>query len=872
MFYILCIIPNTIYATESEKQDSIKYIKTGDGVTVKTKHTIQQGFVNSFEQLLAGKIAGVQVIGNSGSPTSGNTILIRGGGSTFGDNKPLIILDGMPLDTKSICGNLYNFNSLINPNDVESISILRDAAETSIYGPSASNGVILITTRKPENGKLKINFVTTNAIQTPTAASQILTSNQFRDLINNQGTTLQKNLLGLQSTDWNKTIFQTAPATDNYLSVSGEPIKNIPFTASVGYLNQDGTLKTDNTNRLTTNLNIRPSFFNNYLQLGIQVMGSVNNNRFANTNAIYHAQRFNPTYAVFSDQSIYGGFTEYPVLEGSVPSNIINPLGILNQNKYTSQVNRLITNFSIQYRLHFFPDLSIKLQSGSDQANGKGLNTLSANSIWRANRATDDIETYYQNSSRNYFNASLEYKKRITGLNCDIDALIGYESISSKDSIHYESIYQIKNENPNTNTTMFWSEAPPEVGSYGKVLFNFDSHYWLTASIRHQANPMFSTENRWVLLPSYSIGWNLLGNKALRSEKAISYLKVIANYGVTADDVLYNTAYNQLATTNFKQYAFNKINGYNPDLNWATTKMYNIELNFGFLGNVIDGTIDFYTSRTNNLLNVIQTINYGQGNSSYAANVGTSQKQGLELSLRARPLMTANVEWTVNMNFDCRKSKLVDFGNTGLTSLFQYDQWNTPFKITSTGYEPGMFYVYQQIYDNKGKPIEGLYVDQNTDGKIDVNDRIRYHSANPQLLLNFGTDFNYKKWTAGCQFRASFGNYVYNMTNAYYANWSSVTAYGFNIPTNYLYTGFQKNQESSSYYVENASFLKMDNIYVSYDFGKVMKDINCRLTVGVQNVITLSSYSGSDPEVLGGVDYGFYSRPRIFSIKLNLDI
>jgi len=867
MFYILCIIPNTIHATESEKQDSIKYVKTWNGEIDKTKHTIQQGFVNSFEQLLAGKMAGVQVIGNSGSPTSGNTILIRDGGSIFGDNRPLIMLDGMPLDAKGICGNLYNFNSLINPNDVESITILRDAAGTSIYGSSASNGVILITTKKPEPGKLKINFVTTNAIQTPTAASQILTSDQFRNLINVQGTTQQKNLLGLQSTDWNKTIFKTALATDNYLSISGEPIKNIPFTASVGYLNQDGTLKTDNTNRLTTNLNIRPSFFNDYLQLGIQIMGTVNNNRFANTNAINYAQRFNPTYAVFSNQSIYGGFTEFPVLEGSSPLSICNPLGILKQDKYTSQVNRLITNFSIRYRLHFFPDLTIKLQSGSDQAIGKGLNTLSANSIWRVNRTTDDIETYYQNRSRNYFNASLGYKKRITHLNCDIDALIGYESISNKDSTHYDYTYQIKNENPNTNTTTFWNEGSTDVGSYGKILFNFDSHYWLSASIRHQANSIFSIENRWVLLPTYSIGWNLLGNEALRWNKAISYLKIIANYGVTANDDLNSSILDQISTTNYKQYTLDNVNNYNHNSNWAITKMYNIELNFGLFGNLFDGTIDFYTSKTNSLLNGLQ-----QGSLFYPTNVCNSQKQGLELSLRARPLMTANFEWTVNMSFDYRESKILDFRYFEQTSLFQYVQWYTPLKITSAGYEPGMFYVYQQIYDSKRKPIEGLYVDQNADGQIDGNDRIRYHSANPQMLLNFGTDIVYKKWTAGCQFRASFGNYVYNMTNAYYANWSSVTAYGFNIPTNYLYTGFQKNQESSSYYVENASFLKMDNIYVGYDFGKVMKDINWRLTVGVQNVITLTSYSGSDPEVLGGVDYGFYPRPRIFSIKLNLDI
>lgn len=295
--------------------------------------------------------------------------------------------------------------------------------------------------------------------------------------------------------------------------------------------------------------------------------------------------------------------------------------------------------------------------------------------------------------------------------------------------------------------------------------------------------------------------------------------------------------------------------------------MYNIELNFGLFGNVFDGTIDFYTSKTNGILYNIQEYNYF-----YLGNLCNSQKQGLELSLRARPLRTANFEWTVNLNFDYRQSKVLDMLPSNQLSVFQWVQSN-PIKITSAGYEPGMFYVYQQIYDSKGKPIEGLYVDQNADGKIDMNDRIPYHSANPSMLLNFGTDIVYKKWSAGCQFRASIGNYMYNMLNAYNANWNLVTTAGNNIPTNYLYTGFQKSQESSSYYVEDASFLKMDNIYVGYDFGEVIKNTNLRCTVGVQNVLTITNYSGSDPEVLGGIDNGrFYPRPRIFTIKLNLDI
>ncbi|MBV5280991.1 MAG: SusC/RagA family TonB-linked outer membrane protein [Paludibacter sp.] len=842
LIYVCISILHPIAASASEPQKTDS-IRTNDPTEKTISFEKYNGLVTSFEQLITGKVPGVQVISNNGSPTSGNSIRVRGGGSVSGNNDPLIVLDGMPLDTKGIQGNRYNFNSLINPNDIETITILKDAYQTSVYG-TGSNGVILINTKKPQPGKLKINFSTTNALQTPSAHSKVLTAEQYRNFINTQGSTEQKALLGLESTDWDKVIYQTAFATDNHISISAEPIKNVPITASIGYLNQDGILKTDNTNRLTANLNVRPSFFNNYLQLGIHLMGTANNNRFADTEAISSAQKFNPTLAVFSKNSNYSGFNE--------PYNgfLLNPLGILKQRKNTSNVTRRLTDIDIRYRLHFLPDITASLHFGSDVSTGDGSEIK-----------LGFITSYFEHHSRGYLNANLNYKKFIPVMKCSLLAVVGYESITNKDSV-YSGFTNGDDLRGYSYTT---HEGPNQTSSYGMIRLDFDSKYWLSGSLRREGSVIFGSDIRSIILPAYSIGYNLLGNENLRWNKAINYLQLIAGYGMTYqsgrisnNELGYYTGYSQ-----YKQPTDIFYYG------WETSKMYNLEIKFGLLKNRINTSVNYYISNTNISVPTMLIVTTSQSN---IINTGNSSKHGIEFSVNATPISTKNLHWTINLNFDYTKTKWLDFGTSGNQSSELISLFEDRIKITQAGYQPKMFFVMKQIYDTSGKPLEGLYEDINGDAQINWSDQIRFHSYAPDMLFNFGTQINYKKWSAGCLFRASIGNYVYNAINAYNEHAADLNAnIIFNKPSDYLHTGFKAVQSQSSYFVENASFLKLDNVTLGYNVGEIAKGVNLKVGATVQNVFTMTKYKGVDPEISNGIDYGLYPRPRVFSMTVNLD-
>lgn len=832
--------PIAASATGLQKTDSIR---TNDPTAEIISFDKYNGLVTSFEQLITGKIPGVQIMSNNGSPTGGNSIRIRGGGTVFGNSDPLIVLDGMPLDTKGIQGNRYNFNSLINPNDIETITILKDAYQTSVYGINGSNGVILINTKKPLPGKLKINFSTTNALQTPSSHSKVLTADQYRNFINTQGSTEQKALLGLESTDWDKVIYQTAFATDNHISISAEPVKNVPITASIGYLNQDGILKTDNTNRLSANINIRPSFFNNYLQLGIHLMGTANNNRFADTEAISSAQIFNPTLAVFSKNSNYGVFNE--------PYNgfLLNPLGILKQRKNTSNVTRRLTDIDIRYRLHFLPDLTASLHFGSDVSTGDGSEIK-----------TNITTSYFEHHSRSYLNANLNYKKFIPVMKCSLLAVVGYESITNKDSVHLDYTHGVAHGVQGYTTTV-----GPNLTSYGMIRLDFDSKYWLSGSLRREGSSIFGI--RSIVLPAYNIGYNLLGNENLNWNKAINYLQLIAGYGMTYQSGRISN--NELGNeTRYSQYS-QPTDIIENISEWETSKMYNLEIKLGLLNNRINTSINYYISNTKIS---IPTMLIGTTSQSIIKNIGNSSKHGIEFSVNATPISTKNLQWTVNLNFDYSKTKWVDFGTSGNQSSEQGSLFEDRIKMTQAGYQPKMFFVMQQIYDTNGKPIEGLYEDINGDAQINWSDQIRFHSYAPDMLFNFGTQINYKKWSAGCLFRASIGNYVYNAFNAYNEHAADLNAnLIFNKPSDYLHTGFKSDQSQSSYFVENASFLKLDNVTLGYNVGEIAKGVNLKVGATVQNVFTMTKYKGVDPEISNGIDYGLYPRPRVFSMTVNLD-
>ncbi len=857
---------------------------TGSVSSVSSKD-FNNGLVSSPEQLINGKVAGVQIMSSSGSPTAGSTIRIRGGASLNASNDPLIVLDGIPLEIGGISGNDGNFLSLINPADIESMTVLKDASSTAIYGSRASNGVIIITTKKGQNNKLSVSVNSTQSVQWKTRLADMLSTDDFINVVNAQGEGYTS-LLGTSRTDWNSQIYTPAFGTDNLVSLNGRISKHVPIRASLGYYNQDGILKSDNAQRTTANLSINPSFFEDYLKLGFNVKGAYNKNHFAPTTAIWNAATFNPTLPVYSGSDEFGGYTEISTGGKPNPEAVKNPLGLINQTDAQSEVYRVIANGELDYRMHFLPDLKLHMAYGYDFAQGSGYTSIPETAA-----SNYDQKGYYApyGPARKYnslFTTYLNYSTSIDKIR--IDATAGYDTQYWKSTTSAGDIYNAAGES--LNGAYKASDYRHSLMSYyGRVNLSYDSRYLITATVRRDGTSRFSPSTRWGTFPSVALAWNLTEEEFLRDSQVLSNLKLRASYGVTGQqdgigDYNYLPVYYS-GTTNSQYIGSNGtfINTWLPsayvsDLKWETTTSWNYGFDFGFLSDRITGSLDYYTRKTRDLLATVPTAAGTNFAKTITTNVGNMESSGIEASLNLIPVQTKDLTWTLGANLTWQNVKitnltLVDNGNVtqtlvGPTIDGKYVQ------VMTEGQAPYSFFVYKQLYDEDGSPIEGAYADLNNDGVITIDDRYCYHSPAADLLLGFNTSLTWKALTVSAAFRASIGNYVYN---AMAVNTGALETMKYSAPqlnnlhSSYLQTGFQTRQFYSDYYVENASFLKMDNLSVSYNFGKINKVCGLRVSALLQNVFTLTKYSGVDPEVPNGFDSSFYPRPRIFSLSLGLD-
>lgn len=846
------------------------------------------GLISSPEQLINGKVSGVQIMSNSGSPTAGSTIRIRGGASLNASNDPLIVLDGVPLETGGISGNTGNFLSLINPNDIESMTILKDASSTAIYGSRASNGVIIITTKKGNSEKMKINFSTTNSVQTRTQLADMLSRNEFVNVISNHGNAAQTALLGDARTDWNDQIYHTAFGTDNNLSLSGRLAKNFPIRISVGYYNQSGLLKTDNAERITGSISLAPSFFNDYLKINLNAKGSLNNNRFANSGAIWAASTFNPTLPVYSGNNNFGGYNEALDNTGApVNAAVLNPLGMIKQNHSTSKVKRIVGNADVDYKMHFLPELKLHATVGLDYAEGKGAVYVPSSAMEYYTTNGRDYTYGPQKNINRLLTAYLNYNKYVDSWKSSIDATVGY------DYQYWKSTSPAYSELNTLGDVQSTSAATDQrhvlLSYYARLNYTFDSRYMLTATVRRDGTSRFNEDNRWGTFPSVALGWRVTEESFLKDNPVLSNLKLRASYGVTGQqDGIGN--YNYLPVYTYSQdgaqvrfgnqwYYSYRPEAYVSNLKWETTTSWNAGFDFGFLKDRLTGSFDFYTRQTKDLLATVPSAAGTNFDKTILTNVGNVDSHGIEFSLNATPIQTEDWNWDISYNMTWQKMKvknlsLVEGSNTTNTlvgpSIDSYQ-----FQVLSEGYEPYMFYVYHQLYDpNTGKPIEGAYADLNSDGTINSSDLYRYHSPSPDFIFGLSTSLRYKKWTLGMSFRANVGNYVYNGMAMNTGAWSTVSYNSYqlnNLNRSYLKTGFQNRQYLSDYYVENASFLKMDNLTLGYNFGRINKWCSLNISAMIQNVFCITQYSGVDPEVPNGMDVSFYPRPRTFSLSLGLD-
>ena len=785
---------------------------TGAVIAITAKD-FNKGTITTPEQLIAGKVAGVQVTSNGGAPGSGSTIRIRGGASLNASNSPLIVIDGVPVDNGGISGSA-NPLALINPNDIESFNILKDASATAIYGSRASNGVIIITTKKGKPGKMRFNFSTQYSLATLPKKADVLTPAEFRAFVNSHGTPAQIALMGNASTNWQDEIYDNAGTTDNNLSVSGT-YKTMPYRVSIGFLSQDGILRTGNLKRKSAAINLNPRLFNEHLKIDLNLKGSINNSRFADQGAIGTAVRFDPTQPVRTGSKRYGGYFEW--LDPSSTTGLrdlapFNPVGLLEQRSDESDSKRSIGNIQFDYKLHFFPDLRLNLNLGYDVSTGEGTVFIPDSAASSYKRSPDAKHggvnnRYLQKKSNTVLEAYLNYVKDIKSINSRIDVMAGYSYQDFLTNVHNadRSANGVLYQKPDGSLdTAFIANAPRWIHTmtatdgflvsfpvfpfdnprnrlisfFGRFNYSLKGKYLVTGTIRRDGSSRFSEENRWGWFPSGAFAWRIKEENFLKNVNVLSDLKFRLGYGVTGQqDGIGNYDYlpryslaNSRAQYQFGDtyYTMYRPDGYNPNLKWEQTATYNAALDYGFLNGRITGSIDFYIKKTVDLLSVIDQPAGTNFSNKILANIGNMENRGVEFTINAQPVRNKDLTWDVGFNLTYNKNEITKLtftndpnfpGNLvggiagGVGSTIQ---------IHTVGYPKSSFYVYQQIYDKNGKPIEGLFEDRNRDGLINVDDLYRYKAPDPDVFLGAYSNVNWKKWSAGFSLRGSFGNYMYN--------------------------------------------------------------------------------------------------------------
>ena len=836
------------------------------------------------DQLIQGKIAGVQMTSASGAPGEGQTIRIRGNGSLSLTSNPLIVIDGVPMNDGGVGGSRSIFNS-INPEDIESMTVLKDASSTAIFGSRAANGVIMITTKKGKaNQDLKISFNTSIALQDVNDYVDVMNANQFRQTVKGLNNPAAEALLGNADTNWQKEIYQTAPMSNSTLVLSGA-YKTLPYRVSVGHSYADGILRTDNFKRTNAKISLNPTFFDKSLKLELNANGTYMQNRFANKDAIGAAVEYDPTQSVFGGLAKYGGYHAWVNPNNGSRYDLApnNPMAMLKFLDDSSKVYRFIGNAKVDYTLPFFKDITASVNVGIDYSKGEG-DKITDRRMPTSTPDFDGAKTTYTNKATNkLFDAYINYMKDIKETH-NIGLMIGhsYQSFEFDDNSTDYSYFtnpgdnkEVPNINKSRNVLMSF---------FGRANYSYKNRYLLTATLRADASSKLNPDDRWGYFPSVALAWNVSNENFLKDNKTLNELKLRFGYGEVGNvnglgDYLFLTNYTRSQDGASYQLGDSFYQTYRPgvtnkNLRWEVGNTLNAGIDFGLLDNLITGTLDVYRKQTKDLIAETTIDPFTNFKNRVNANVGDMENKGIELGLTVTPIrnIEKNIRWSFNYNIAYNENKITRMPDDQPTGGISGGTGNRV-QLHREGETPYSFFVYQQVYDAQGNPVENAFVDRNGNGKIDEGDRYLYKSPFAPVTMGFGTDLNYKNWDLNITTRANIGNYVYNNTQSRLDQFGEITANsGFlrNIKAN---SNFQRHNDQSwlsDYYLENASFFKLDNITLGYTFPHTDK-MYIRLYGTVQNVLTITKYSGLDPEVYGGIDNNFYPRPQTYLLGLNVN-
>ncbi len=890
---------------------------TGSVSAVKADQ-LNKGIAATPVDLLQGKSAGVVVTSGDGAPGSGATIRIRGGSSLQASNDPLIVIDGLPVSNDGISGTSNPLAS-INPSDIESFTVLKDASATAIYGSRASNGVIMITTKKGQtSGKVPhIDADFTASLSQNAKYVNVLDADGMRHLMGKVFGQEGLAKLGNADTDWQKEIYRLAQTYEGNIAVSGKAGNDkfsLPYRVSLGYLNNGGTLKTSHMSRETISLNLAPTMLDNHLTVNVNGKGMNMDTRFANTGAITQAVQYDPTRPVYDPDGLNGyswwnygktGADQFTVGNCNTMANQ-NPVALLNDKFDESNAKRFLGNVQVDYKIHGLEDLRLNLNIGMDYTYSKGTVDVAPDteqSMHSTNQqANNHASGYHTNYNQKKLDQTLEFYadySHIFAKKHNFEAMAGY----SWQHFHNKSFSETYKADgtPSTDASYYLSNPNTSKGElflvsfFGRLNYSYDNRYLLTVTFRADGTSRFAN-NKWGLFPSVALGWNIKNEGFLKNVDPVSTLKLRLSYGQTGQQDLGNGYYPTLATyyinTNASMYQFGSsapiapitAKGYNADLKWETTTTWNAGIDFGFANDRVSGSINAYKRYTKDLLNYTPVAAGANLTNYLDANIGDLENTGLELEFNAIPVQTREWSWTLGFNAAWNKTKITRLTTDDeredyfgvMTGGISGGTGNT-IQVHQTGQTPNSFFVYQQVYDKSGRPIEGLYVDRNGDGKIDTKDRYCYHKAAPDYTLGFNTQVSWKALTLAMSAHANLGNYVYNnvMSNGDLLTDLSTNSF----INNRYFTAEEHNfanyaQYFSDLYVYDASFLKIDNITLSYCFklaNVLNRDMNLNVFGTVQNVACITDYDGIDPEIFNGIDNNMYPRPRTFilGVKFN---
>lgn len=885
---------------------SVKKNDATGSVTAVKPDELSKGITTNAQDMLTGKVAGVSVISNDGTPGGGAQIRIRGGSSLNASNDPLIVIDGLAIDNNGIKG-MSNGLSMVNPEDIETFTVLKDASATAIYGSRASNGVIIITTKKGKNGQApKVSYNGSVSVSTIQKRYDVLDGDEYRTYAQQIFGDELPASLGTANTDWQDEIFRPAISTDHHVSINGG-LKNLPYRISLGYNYNDGIVKTSNFQRFTASVNLAPSFFDDHLKVNITAKYMNGKNRYADTGAaIGGALSMDPTRPVYGDDSMYDVFGGYyqnaqatsdfsdPNWKYTANKNTAqNPVAALEQKDDRANSNDFVGNVEVDYKFHFLPDLRLHASLGGEYADGTQTTVYSpysfAYNYYGNNTSTSE---YKYNLS---YNVYAQYIKTLGAHTIDVMAggeeqhfhrngfTVGNGWDSYTDEIH-DAVLKEQTAYATRNTL---------VSYFGRLNYSLLDRYLVTFTMRWDGSSRFADGNRWGTFPSLALAWKMKEENFLKDVNFLSDLKLRLGWGITGQqDVTSDFAYMPLyvVSDDYAQYPFgdtyyhtSRANAFNTDLKWEQTTTYNAGLDFGFLNGRITGNVDGYYRETNDLLNSVKIPVGTNFNAQMLQNIGSLKNYGVEFAFNVKPVVTKDFMWDVTYNFTWNHNEITKL--TGGDDADYYVETgdkiskgnNTKVQVNKVGYPANSFYVYQQVYDENGNPIENMYVDRNGDGIINSSDKYIYKKPAADFMMGLTSKMIYKNWDFSFSLRSSLNNYVYydflaNKASGLFSN----TAYS-NTTAEAIALGFTGKGEyyMSDYFVRNASFLRCDNITLGYSFKDLFKTsaykgIGGRIYATAQNPFIITKYEGLDPEVKSGIDSNPYPRAFTFLLGVNL--